>query len=266
MKSKQIIVVLLFLVSLGLNAQSKQEVLKFKTTGTYMKVGYSNWIEHHEDNKFLMQEKGILLSLGKEGIIPSIKIIDTPLTYFVEATAGGIYYNGSEMFSYTPKKAIEAYAGVRGEIISHVPMMENSHFSFGLMLGAGNTVFVKTTGPEIWNSLYLKAGTEAMFHFSRSKIFMNCGATQPLLVTNHALHLNIGFTDGVYLPHGDISIFGEIGLMMTKGRKVSISYDSMNLRCSSMFKSHEIGGTKTVAFVQPETRSHTVSLKFAYTF
>lgn len=265
MKSKLSIFVLLFLVSLGLNAQD-QETPLFKTTGKYLKVGYSNWVEHYEDKSFLMQERSLLLTKGKEGEIPSIKVGGLPLTFFVEGTAGATYYNGSEILTGNPRKAINAYAGLRGEIISHKCIVENNTFSLGPMFGVGNTVFAKTAGPEVWNELYIKAGVEGMIHFSNSKIFMSCGIVQPLLVVNHGLHLNISFTDGVYLPHGHASVFGEIGLVTTSGQKVSIVYDSMNLGASPTVKSHEIGGSRIIEFAQPDTRSHTVSLRFSYRF
>ncbi|MFA5840876.1 MAG: hypothetical protein WC847_01205 [Candidatus Paceibacterota bacterium] len=265
MKSKLSICVLLFLVSLGLSAQDKQETPIFKTTGKYQKVGYSSWTEYCEDKSFLMQEKTILFTVGKEGVIPSVKLMGIPLDWFVEATAGATYYNGSEILTNIPKKAIDAYAGVRGEIISHIPIAKNNHYSFGTMFRIGNAVFAKTAGPEIWNELYVKAGVEGTLHFQNSKLFMNAGIVQPILVVNHGLHLNISFTDGVYLPHGHTSAFGEIGLV-TNGHKVSIAYDSMNLGSSPTVKSHEIGGSRIIEFAQPDTRSYTVSLKFSTRF
>lgn len=265
MKCASVSITVLLLVSGAANAQSTQEHLKIVTTNTYIKTGYSDWVERGDDKSLTMTEQSALISAGAEGTFSPFPNGDL-LSWLAEATVGGIYYDGSELLSGIPRKAVELHAGFRVEAISHKCFVSNENASFGAFGGVGYTIFLKTVGPEIWNELYARVGLETSFHLLGTKIFMNGGIVQPIAVIDHGIHSNIGFTDGIYLPHGHMSAFGEIGLDLRGGRKFSVMYDSMNLGSSPAVKSHEIGGSRTIMLFQPDTRSYTVSLRFSYHF
>ena len=254
--------------SLALCAQEKEFAgMKYVTTDTYAKATYSDWRESRTDGSPVMRERSGLITAGAEGTTTlSFTGRSIPVTWIAEATAGATYYVGSEMLTEKPRKAINGYAGIRVELTAHQNLMSRGHFSFGSSVGVGDAAFGKTAGPELWNALYARLGLETSFQVARTTVFLNGGLIQPVLVADVGLHTNIGFTDAVYLPHGKASAFGEIGVVTGRGKKLSLVYDTMNMSQSPVVRSYEIGGSRTLDLVQPNTRSYTLSLKFRYRF
>jgi len=212
-----------------------------------------------------MRERTPLISVGVEGTLPS-QNPRLPVTLLLEATTGIIFYHGGDILTNEQKKSVEVYVGVREELISHAHMVEGDGYFAGPFLGVGHTMFVKTSGPEIWNVLYTRLGVETAFRVSRTQLFANAGVVVPVLALDHGLHVNINYEDGLYIPHGRASLFCEVGAKFGDGPTMSIAYDSMRLSQSASVNSHQLFGSKTQAFLQPDTKSYTISLKVSYRF
>jgi hypothetical protein len=242
------------------NAASAAEV------SFYLKSGWFTWDEQLNGSPFV-KEKGLLYGAG---VTRRDELAGWSVTELAEVWGGSLDYDGHDVTGTSSIKSQTAYLGTKEEAAAGYKLPVATRISLEPFAAVGHRFWIRTRSGEDWNSFYGKAGVTGEVRTDWGSVYLKGGALLPIYTRNHVSLTNAGYSDVVTEPKNLVSAFAEAGV--TRGHLgLSIEYEGLRFGESSKVATSKLGNLPGAVIqnnqaYQPDSHSHLVSLKLAYTY
>jgi hypothetical protein len=232
----------------------------------YLKSGWFTWDEQLNGSSFV-KEKGLLYGAG---VARRDELAGWSFTELAEVWGGSLDYDGHDVTGTSSIQSQTAYLGTKEEAAVGFKLPAGSRLSFEPFAGVGHRFWVRTRSGEDWNSFFAKAGLVGEVRTNWGSVYLKGGALLPIYTRNHVSLTNAGYSDVVTEPKSQVSAFAEAGVKHGH-LGLSVEYEGLRFGESAKVPTSKLGNLPGAVIqnnqaYQPDSRSHLISLKLAYTY
>jgi hypothetical protein len=232
----------------------------------YVKSGWFTWDEQLNGAPFV-KEKGPLFAAG---VTRRDDVAGVSFTELVEVWGGSIDYDGHDVTGTSAIKSQTSYLGTKEEAALGVKLPAGSRLSVEPFAGVGHRFWIRTRSGEDWNSFYGKAGVSGALSTGWGSVYLRGGALLPIYTRNHVSLTNAGYSDVVTEPKSRVSAFAEAGIRHGH-LGLSVEYEGLRFGESAKVATSKLSNLPGAVIqnnqaYQPDSSSHLISLKLAYSY